>query len=114
MKENIKKALGLRVKAMRENASLTQEDLAGICDVSWRTISNLERGLVVPDLLMLCKIAAKFNVGIDDMLQLDYKAHKSTSRLEKESMIIEKIRNTDDRLLGYIADQLDLLLKHFK
>lgn len=114
MKENIKKALGLKVKAMRENAHLTQEDLAAICDVSWRTISNLERGLVIPDLLMLCKISKKFSVSIDELLELDFTHQKSISRLEKENLIIEKIKSTDDKLLGYIADQLDLLLRHFK
>ena len=53
MKEDVKKFLGIKVRSMRENAGLTQEELAAICDVSWRTISNLERGLVVPDLLMV-------------------------------------------------------------
>lgn len=113
MKDNIKKYLGLKVKAMRENANLTQEDLAVFCDVSWRTISNLERGLVVPDLLMLCKISERFNVSVDEMLDSQVQNHKSLSRLEKENLVIEKIKNTDDRLLDYVADQLDLILKHF-
>lgn len=113
MKENIKKHLGLKVKALRENANLTQEELAMFCDVSWRTISNLERGLVVPDLLMLFKISQRFDVGIDEMLNNDVVNNKSIFRLEKENLVIEKIRATDDNLLSYIADQLDIILKHF-
>lgn len=62
MEEAVKKHMGLKVKVMRERAKLTQEQLAEECGVSWRTISNLERGLVVPDLTMLRSIAQKFNV----------------------------------------------------
>ncbi len=50
MKEDIKKYLGLKVRAVREASGMTQEELAAACEVSWRTISNLERGTVVPDL----------------------------------------------------------------
>lgn len=114
MKENIKKNLGLKVRALRENANLTQEDLAVICDVSWRTISNLERCLVVPDLCMLHKISRKFNVSIDEMLDNKIDNSKSIFRIEKENLVIEKIKSTDDELLSYISEQLDLIQKHFK
>ena len=108
MKEDVKKYLGLKVRAIREAAGMTQEELAATCDVSWRTISNLERGTVVPDLVMIYKISQEFNISIDEMLD-----NKSLSRLEKENQIIEKIRKIDDNLLDYIDEQLRLLLKHF-
>ena len=90
MKEDVKKYLGLKVRAIREAAGMTQEELAATCDVSWRTISNLER-------------------GTDNKIA----DNKSLSRLEKENQIIEKIRKIDDNLLDYIDEQLRLLLKHF-
>lgn len=114
MKENIKKNLGLRVKALRENANLTQEDLANICDVSWRTISNLERCQVIPDLYMLYKISQNFNVSIDEMMQNKIDNCKSITRLEKEGLVIEKIKTVDDNLLTFISDQVELTLRHFK
>ncbi len=113
MKEDIKKSLGIKVRSLRENAGMTQEELASVCDVSWRTISNLERGLVVPDLLMVYKIAKRFHVSIDEMMGLNFSDRKSVRRLETENIIIEKIKMMDDRLLDYAADQLNLLLKHF-
>ncbi len=113
MKEDAKKYLGLKVRAIREAAGMTQEELAATCDVSWRTISNLERGTVVPDLLMVYKISQEFNVSIDEMLNNKTVNNKSLSRLEKENQVIEKIRKTDDNLLDYIDEQLRLLLKHF-
>ena len=113
MKEDIKKSLGIKVRSLRENAGMTQEELASVCDVSWRTVSNLERGLVVPDLLMLCKIAKKFNVSLDELLNIELQNHKSLSRIAEENLLIERIKSTDDKLLGYISDQVEVVLKYF-
>lgn len=113
MKNDVRKYLGLKVRAMREAANMTQEELAAICDVSWRTISNLERGTVVPDLFMVYRIAQRFDVRIDELLDHQIVNQKSLSRLEKENIIIEKIKQTDDNVLDYIDEQLCLLLKHF-
>ena len=113
MKKDVRKYLGLKVRAMREAANMTQEELATICDVSWRTISNLERGTVVPDLFMIYRIAQNFDVKIDELLDHQIINQKSLSRIEKENIIIEKIKRLDDNVLDYIDEQLCLLLKHF-
>ena len=113
MKKDVRKYLGLKVRAMREAANMTQEELATICDVSWRTISNLERGTVVPDLFMIYRIAQNFDVKIDELLDHQVINQKSLSRIEKENIIIEKIKRIDDNVLDYIDEQLCLLLKHF-
>lgn len=113
MKENSKKYLGAKVRALRESSGMTQEDLSAVCDVSWRTISNLERGIVVPDLFMLCRIAKIFKVSIDEMLGNNIPKTKSLSRLGKENQVIEKIKKADDKLLDYVDEQLTLLLKYF-
>ncbi len=113
MKYRIKKSLALKVKALRESAAITQEELAYKCDVSWRTISNLERGLVIPDLVMLYKISQTFNVSIDSLLNVDIDNNKSRSRLDKEQYVIEKVKYANDKVLDYILDELFLLFKHF-
>ena len=110
---NIKKYLGIRIRSLRESAGLTQEDLASFCDVSWRTISNLERGLVVPDLLMLCKIAKKFNVSLDELLNIELQHHKSLSRIAEENLLIERIKSMDDKLLNYTSALVEVALKYF-
>lgn len=113
MKDKIRKSVSVKVKALRESASLTQEELAAKCNVSWRTISNLERGLVVPDLVMLVQICEIFNTKIDDMLSLNVADGRSKSRLEREQFIVEKIRFLNDRALDFVLDELILLFKYF-
>jgi len=113
MKEHIKKSLALKVKALRESAGLTQEDLAAKCNVSWRTISNMERALVVPDVVMLIQIAQIFNTSIDELLSMSIDNTKSKSRLNREQFIVEKIRTLNDKSLDFLLDELILLFKHF-
>jgi len=113
MKDKIRKSLSVKVKALRESACLTQEELAAKCNVSWRTISNLERGLVVPDLVMLVQICEIFNTKIDDMLSLNVEDGRSKSRMEREQFIVEKIRFLNDRALDFVLDELILLFKYF-
>ena len=113
MKEHFKKSLALKVKALRESRGLTQEELAFKCNVSWRTISNLERGLVVPDLIMLIAIAQIFNVSIDELVMHNINNTKSKSRLEREQFIIEKIKFLNDKALDFLFDEIVLIFRHF-
>lgn len=112
MKNNIKIKLALKVKALREASSLTQEDLAAKCGVSWRTISNLERGLVVPDLCMIYQMSLIFHVGIDEMLDIKFDSNKSRARLDREQFVIEKLSVSNDKVLEFISDQL-MLIRHY-
>ena len=66
--EEIQKSLGLKVQALRKTQNMTQEDLADITGVSWRTISNLERGLALPTLKLIYDLSQHFNISIDELL----------------------------------------------
>lgn len=113
MENDLNKYLGLRVRSLRENAQMTQEELANVCDVSWRTISNLERGCVTPDLVMICKISKKFNVGLDDLLNIEVRRRKSMSRIATENLLIERIKTIDDPTLDFVVEQLNVVFKYF-
>ena len=113
MENDLNKYLGLRVRSLRENAQMTQEELANVCDVSWRTISNLERGCVTPDLVMICKISKKFNVGLDDLLNIEVQRRKSMSRIATENLLIEWIKTIDDPTLDFVVEQLNVVFKYF-
>ena len=114
MEEAEKKHMGLKVKIMRERAKLTQEQLAEECGVSWRTISNLERGLVVPDLTMLRSIAQKFNASVDDMLELKSISNKSPARIAKELKLYEEIKALNSKTLDFLLDIIPLFRSYFK
>lgn len=44
---NLKQRIGLRVKAVRQDRKMSQEDLAYECGLSKASISNIERGIFI-------------------------------------------------------------------
>ena len=62
-------ALGKRIKAARERAGMTQEDLAAAVDYSVDHVSVVERGVKAPKLDKLVTIANVLKVGTDELLQ---------------------------------------------
>ena len=112
MKQNPKESLSLKIKAIREVSGLTQEELAEKCDVSWRTISNLERGIVMPSLQLICKLSKQFNISIDELLSSKVEKNKSLLRLTKESALIEEITQMSDNTLDHLAEYVQLLKKY--
>ncbi len=111
MKQNPKEYLSLKIKAIREVSGLTQEELAEKCDVSWRTISNLERGIVMPSLQLICKLSKQFNISIDELFNNKIQTNKSLARLKKESDVIEEVMMINDNLLEHLSEYIKLLKK---
>lgn len=58
----------VRLKALREDNDMSQEDLAKILNVSRSALSNYETGFREPDLNLLIKIADYFNTSADYLL----------------------------------------------
>ena len=56
-----------KVKQLRENFNLTQQDLAEKVDVSRQTIISLENGKYNPSILLAHKIARTFNLSIEEI-----------------------------------------------
>ncbi len=50
--------------------NLTQKDLAEIIDVNWQTINLIERGRVLPSILISLSIAEALEMKVDDLFEL--------------------------------------------
>lgn len=109
MTPNPKKVLSLKIQALRKSNGLTQEELAEKCGVSWRTISNLERGAVLPSLELVYKLSSQLNISIDELLNNKIQTNKSLARLKKESEVIEEIMLLNDKLLEHLHKYLKLI-----
>lgn len=105
--------IGLKVKALRKTKKLTQEQLAEAVGVSWRTISNIETGKVIPKLLLIYDLAQYFDVSIDELVNNNVKKVKSRTRLQQETQVIETIQALDDNMLYHIKEYILLLKQHF-
>ena len=58
---------GRRIAYLRQRAGLTQNDVAGVCNVTVQAVSKWERGLSCPDALMLERIAKALSVEIQEL-----------------------------------------------
>lgn len=68
-KDNEIKKLADRIKSIREEQKLTQEELAGICDFDRTYISLLERAKRNPSYFNLLRLSDGLNVSISQLLK---------------------------------------------
>lgn len=114
----------------RKKRGLTQEQLAEKLDVSAAAISKWERGISIPELGMVCKIADCFEISIDELLgrtncllpeeekynEKSMKQHdlsmrenliaKHENRVEKVDLL-EELAKLDDKTIQLILRKLN-------
>lgn len=62
-----------RLKELREEYNLTQEELAGRVGVSRQTIISLEKGRYAPSLILAFKLAKVFSLKIEEVFIFEMK-----------------------------------------
>lgn len=90
-----------RLKYLREEKNMLQEDLAKVLDVSQKTISNYETGERDMSTETLTKLSEYFNVSIDYLLGKSDIRNPQTSFNDDELHIA---LSQEDK--GYISDDL--------
>ncbi len=63
----ILKQLADRVKVLREQHEISQEELAFLCEIDRTYISKIERGIANPSLLVLQKVAKALNIPLIEL-----------------------------------------------
>lgn len=100
--EQIKKNIGLRIRAFRNNHDYTQEQFCEIIELEQPNLSNIETGKTFPDILTLISIMEKgqvepnllfgfFNKKFEQYQPIDYEILDMLANLPKESK--EKIKS---------------------
>lgn len=92
------------LKQLRKEKELTQDEVAFEIGVSFQAVSRWENGLSYPDIELLPKLAALFNVSMDTLFGMD-----SNSELIKE----EQYRKEDEELFD-IKDKINLAKKYIE
>ena len=60
--------IGHLILELRKKNNLTQKDLASKFGVTSQAVSKWERGLAIPDILILKQISEEFNLDINDLI----------------------------------------------
>lgn len=61
--------IGKAIKTLRAGAGYTQKDIADLLNVTDKAVSKWERGLSVPDISIIIKLAQLLNVDVDNLLE---------------------------------------------
>jgi len=83
MKMHEKRLIGLRIKELRKNRRLSQEELAERAETSPNYLSRMERGTENPTLEMLIKISRGLEVQMWELFDFE---HEASFRELKESL----------------------------
>jgi transcriptional regulator with XRE-family HTH domain len=65
------KKLGKRIKALREENSITQQELASLCDFEKSNMSRIEAGRTNPTIGTLLKISHALNINITVLVDVE-------------------------------------------
>ena len=69
--KDVGKRIGLRVKVLRKERGLTQDQLARMSGVKRPNISRLEAGTHVPGIPLIERLADSLNVTVSDLIRLE-------------------------------------------
>ncbi|WP_446896966.1 helix-turn-helix domain-containing protein [Clostridium sp. LBM24168] len=106
MKTNYEK-LGKRIKSIRKNSNITQEQLAEMTGLSNNYISNIERNRSIPSIETLLKICNSLKVT-PDLVLLD-SIYMSREYIKDE--IARKLDKCNDKNIKLISKFLDVLIE---
>ncbi len=85
-----------RLKEMRQNAGMTQEEVAEKIMVSRVTVSHWENGKSLPDIVSLISLSDLYGISLDELVKGD---SKMTEKVKKDA----KDANNNKRLIGVTA-----------
>ncbi len=93
--------MGLFIKRLRKEKSITQEQLSEILGVTNRSVSRWENGVNLPDLGLLIDLAKCFDVGVEELLDGERKGVEMDRDTEKAVLKVADYSNQEkNRLAG--------------
>ena len=84
----MRKNLGEKLKEARENANLSQQDVADKLNVSRQTISKYELNINEPDLETLKEISYLYQVDINYLLGMNTKTYSFLLRIQLTKFLL--------------------------
>lgn len=99
-KKEINIQIGEQIKAAREQARMTQEQMAERIEVSPQYVSDLERGVVGTSLATLKRVCTVLGIPSDQILF-------GRCKEDRSAVITDKCRNLSDKHFSILVDIVD-------
>ena len=82
---SIKKVLGNRIRALRNEMGLSQEAFADKCGIDRTYMSGIERGVRNPTLVVICAISDGLEMDLSQVFMFDVEAEKDGESTDCDS-----------------------------
>jgi transcriptional regulator with XRE-family HTH domain len=104
---DLPRRIAIRIKHLRARRGLTQEQLAALADRSVDAVSNLERGINIPNLDTLERIALALRVPLSELFEADELVDEA--RLRLLTALADASRQLDDHTLAVAVRLVEAL-----
>ena len=102
--------LGEKVKCMRANKSMSQENLARELKINRNHLSRIETGISEPSATILKRLALAFDISIDSLLEID---KNNVTNEDKVKMICEKCKTLNVEDLDFLLRMIYIMKSEF-
>jgi transcriptional regulator with XRE-family HTH domain len=101
-KQDLHREIGRRVRASRQAAGISQEELASRIEMSVETVSNIERGVAPTRVATLAEIAAALGVELAALVGDPLPAKREHPLVEE---LVQLLAGAEPRVLQAVLDQ---------
>lgn len=112
--QEAKQALGMCVRRSREDANLTQQQLADHLGIGLRTISDIETGQANPEFTTLYPLIKYLNISANDFFYPESSGvpvGTTTENLITRKQLLAQILSCSDYEIGIIKNATDGILR---
>ena len=102
--------LGEKIKQLRKNKSISQEELAGMLKINRNFLSRIETGKSEPTSSILCGIAQIFNVDLNSLLEI---SENDTKASEKIKYVVDSCKFLHDKDLDFIVRIITVMREEY-
>ena len=98
--------IGSKIQAARLEKNMTQEQVAGLLEVSRQTISNRENAKSYPDIVSVIKMSECYNVSLDYLLKGKEPMNHYYEYLEESTNVVK----SNKKLLGAVVINIVMMV----
>jgi transcriptional regulator with XRE-family HTH domain len=106
--DDINQLFGRRLRSLREQRGLTQEQLGEQADVSFKHLGAIERGSENPTIELVGKLATALNVQARDLFEFE---HEKTTPAELRRSLNDLLKEADVAALQQAVKLLRAILR---
>ena len=107
--------LGSKIKNIRYNHNISQEDMAKILEINRNYLSRIETNKTLPTAEILTKLAEKFNVSIDSLLGVNLDGKEGAqARVKKMNKINQYCSYLSNAELDFVINILCVMSNNVK